>query len=174
MSKNSRLELALENYQQGNIELALKEMQEILLAEPNNPHVRIEFSNILMREKHFDEARKLLNGLAENEKNTPSALALFSQLESIETVISAPDIEKLIQITQEDPNNCLAREQLAAHYKLRGDYIAAMNQLLEIVQRDRTYNDDMGRTELLKIFSLLAHEHELVGEYRRKLAQELN
>jgi len=174
MSQNSLLEIALENYQQGNVELALKKMQEVLLSEPNSLNVRVEFANMLMREKRFDDARELLNSLPENDKNTPSALTLFSQLESIEIVMNAPDIDKLLQIIQHEPSNCLVREQLAAHYKLRGDYVAAMNQLLEIVQRDRGYNNDVGRTEILRIFSLLSHEHELVGTYRRKLAQALN
>ena len=93
---------------------------------------------------------------------------------SIDAVIDAPDIESLLQTIEQEPTNCLAREQLSAHYKLRGDYAAAMDQLLEIVRRDRSYNDDAGRTGLLKIFDMLGHQHELVGQYRRKLAQILN
>jgi len=49
-----------------------------------------------------------------------------------------------------------------------------MDQLLEIVRCDRTYNDDAGRKGLLKIFELLGQNHELVTQYRRKLAQQLN
>ena len=149
-------------------------MQEILLAEPENPMVRIEFANMLMREKRFDDARDLLNSLSADDKNNPTALALFGQLESIDAVMDAPDIESLLQTIGQEPANCLAREQLCAHYMLRGDYAAAMEQLLEIVRRDRNYNDDAGRTGLLKIFETLGHQNELVGQYRRKLAQTLN
>jgi putative thioredoxin len=127
-----------------------------------------------MREKRFDDARDLLQSLSADDKNDPAALALFGQLDSIDAVIDAPDFEDLLQTIEQEPENCLAREQLCAHYKLRGDYAAAMDQLLEIVRRDRKYNDDMGRSELLKIFDLLGHKHELVGQYRRKLAQILN
>lgn len=173
-SEDSPLQQAIAAYQKGETESALVNMQEILLAEPENPIVRIEFANMLMREKRFDDARDLLNSLSADDKNNPTALALLGQLESIDAVIDAPDIESLLQTIEQEPSNCLAREQLSAHYKLRGDYAAAMEQLLEIVRQNRNYNDDAGRTGLLKIFETLGSQHELVGQYRRKLAKTLN
>lgn len=174
MTSDSPLQQAIELYEQGEADLALEKIQEVLLAEPQNPIVRVEFANMLMREKRFDDARDLLQSLSADEKNNPIALALFGQLESIDAVVDAPDFEALLKIIEQEPKNCLAREQLSAHYKLRGDYKAAMDQLLEIVRSDRQYNNDAGRTELLKIFDMLGHNHELVGLYRRKLAQTLN
>ena len=174
MSSDSLLQHAIDAYEHGNTELALEKMQEALLAEPQNPLVRVEFANMLMREKRFTDARDLLNSLEDDEKNNPAALSLFGQLDSIDAIINAPAFENLLQTIEQDPKNCLAHEQLSAHYKLRGDYLAAMDQLLEIVRIDRNYNDEVGRKELLKIFEVLGHEHELVGQYRRKLAQMLN
>jgi putative thioredoxin len=173
MSSDTPLQQAIDDYQQGETETAIVAIQEILIAEPQNSQVRIEFANILMREKRFDDARNLLQSLSANDKNNPEALALLGQLDSIDAVIDAPDIELLIKKIADDPANCQAREQLSAHYKLRGDYAAAMEQLIEIVQRDRKYNDDAGRIELLKIFDLLG-QHEIVSQYRKKLAQILN
>ena len=173
MSSATTLQTAIEFYQKGEVESAIEKMQEVLLAEPHNPQVRIEFANILMREKRFDDARTLLESLSVDDKNNPEALALIGQLESIDTVMSAPDLDELLIIIEKNQADCLAREQLSAHYKLRGDYAAAMDQLLEIVRRDHNYNEQAGRTELLKTFKLLG-QHELVGQYRKKLAQILN
>ena len=174
MSSESLLQHAIDSYEQGNTDFALEKMQEAIIAEPQNPIVRVEFANMLMREKRFDDARDVLNSLADDEKNNPAALALYGQLDSIKIVIDAPAFEDLLQTTEQDPKNCLAYEQLCAHYKLRGDYLAAMEQLLKIVTIDRNYNDEVGRKELLKIFDLLGHDHELTVQYRRKLAQALN
>lgn len=173
MSEETLLQQAINHYQQGETEVALEKMQETLLADPQNSITRIEFANMLMREKRFDNARDLLNSLSVEDKTNPAALALIGQLDSIETVINAPDIDNLLKIIEQDPDNLLVREQLSAHYKLRGDYAAAMDQLIEMVRRNRSYNDDAGRTELLKLFEMLGQEHELVGQYRRKLAQML-
>lgn len=174
MSEESPLKIAIAYYQQGDVEIALEKMQALLIDEPQNPEVRIEFANILMREKRFEDARDLLNSLSAEDKQNPTALVLMGQLDSIETVVDAPEIDELLSEIEKNPANCLAREQLSAHYKLRGDYVAAMDQLLEIVRNDRNYNEDAGRIELLKIFDTLGQNHELVGQYRRKLAQLLN
>jgi putative thioredoxin len=48
-----------------------------------------------------------------------------------------------------------------------------MEQLLEIVRRDRAYEDDIGRKTLLSVFNLLGGG-ELVSRYRRLLASALN
>ena len=174
MSADTPLQQAIDSYQQGETEAALDKMQDILISEPQNPNVRIEFANMLMREKRFDDAQELLQSLSSDDKNNPAALALLGQLESIDAIIDAPAIESLLSTIEQEPQNYLAREQLSAHYKLRGDYAAAMDQLLEIVRRNRNYNDDAARKELLKLFEVLGKNHELVGQYRRKLAQTLN
>ena len=174
MTEKSPLKIAIAHYQKGDSEIALEKMQTLLIAEPHNPEVRIEFANILMREKRFDDAKDLLNSLSANDKQNPTALILLSQLESIETVVDAPELDELLTEIAHNPKNCLARLQLSAHYKLRGDYISAMDQLLEIIRCDRSFSEDIGRIELLKTFDILDQNHELVGEYRRKLAQLLN
>lgn len=168
------LEQALLAYQKGDADAALEQMQQVLLAEPDNPKVRIEFANMLMREKRFDDAKEVLDSLPDENKNDPMVLSLFGQLEAIASVINAPDMDSLLQSVELDPNNHLAREQLCAHYQLRGNYAAAMEQLLEIVRRDRKYNDDAGRKGLLKLFEQLGNDNELVAQYRRKLARILN
>ncbi len=174
MTEESALQIAIAHYQKGDTEIALEKMQALLIAEPKNPDVRIEFANILMREKRFDDARDILNSLSADDKKNPTAQILSDQLNSIETVVNAPDIDELLSKISQNPKDCLIRQQLSAHYKLRGDYKSAMDQLLEIVRYDRTFNEDAGRHELLNIFESLGQEHELVGLYRRKLAQLLN
>jgi putative thioredoxin len=49
-----------------------------------------------------------------------------------------------------------------------------MDQLLEIVQRDRGFQDGIGRKTLLDVFNLLGGQGELVTTYRRRLASLLN
>jgi putative thioredoxin len=45
-----------------------------------------------------------------------------------------------------------------------------MEALLEIMRRDRNWQDGEARKQLLALFELAASQPELVGEYRRKLA----
>jgi putative thioredoxin len=56
----------------------------------------------------------------------------------------------------------------------RRDYEGALEHLLEIVKRDRTFRDDVGRKTMLSVFDLAAHRPELVSDWRRKLSATLN
>lgn len=66
-----------------------------------------------------------------------------------------------------------ARYQLAALAGRQGDYGTALEQLLAIVYRDRSFHDDAARRAMLALFTALGDENPLTGEYRRKLANAL-
>src|SRR5688572_11404649 len=55
----------------------------------------------------------------------------------------------------------------------RHDYRAALEQLLEIVRRDREWKDGEARKQMLAIFSLAADDPGLVSEFRKKLSSAL-
>lgn len=170
---NTPLQQAIALYQTGEADAALEIMQQLLTGNPGNATVIIELANMLMREKRFDEANQVIQSLPGDARDKPEAMALISQLDAINTVLEAPSIDELSKIVENEPGNMPAREQLSSHYVLRGEYEAAMEQLLEIVKRDRNYKEGYGRTELLKLFEILASNNELVSTYRRKLAQSL-
>lgn len=50
----------------------------------------------------------------------------------------------------------------------------AMDQLFEIIGRNKAWRDGVARRQILAIFNLAAGESDLVSEYRRKLASVLN
>jgi putative thioredoxin len=72
-----------------------------------------------------------------------------------------------------DANDLDARLALARLAIAGQRYEDGMAQLLEIVRRDRGFQDDVGRTTLLTVFDLLGGG-ELVSRYRRLLASVLN
>lgn len=168
------MQQALVLYQQGDTETALAQMGQILQADPDNLNNKIIYTNILLREQHIDEAKKWLATLPAEAKDNPQVQAMLAQLEFIHIVENAPDMASLQQQLANDPDNTEARYQLSAHAILQGQFEIAFEQLLEVVKRDRQYQDDAGRKALLKLFDLLGDQHELVGSYRRKLAMALN
>ena len=168
------MQQALAIYQQGDSETALSQMGQILQADPDNQNNKIIYANILLREQHIDEAKKWLDSLSKETKESPQVQAMLAQLEFIHIVDKAPDMASLRQQVADDPGNSEARYQLSAHAILQGQFDIAFEQLLEIVKRDRKYQDDAGRKALLKLFELLGDNHELASSYRRKLAMALN
>jgi len=169
-----RMQQAVDLYEQGEVETALQQMQQVILDDDSNMKNRVIFAEALIKEQRYEDARQLLNSLSMDVQMTPEVSALYAQLEFSETLDQADDVETLQQRIEADPKDSEARYQLSAQYLSQGDYEPAMEQLLEIVRRDRGYQDDAGRKGLLRIFEMLGNSGELVSKYRRKLAQALN
>ncbi len=51
--------------------------------------------------------------------------------------------------------------------------LAGLDQFLEIVARDRSFQEDIGRKEVLRTFDLLGPSHTIVRQYRSKLSSIL-
>jgi len=49
-----------------------------------------------------------------------------------------------------------------------------VEQLLEIIRRDRNFGNDEPRQTVLRIFAMAGGKGELVSKYRRELARALN
>jgi putative thioredoxin len=72
-----------------------------------------------------------------------------------------------------DPADHGARFALAGAHAAAKRYREALEQLREIVARDKDWNDGAARKQILNIFTLAEGEPELVADYRRKLARAL-
>ncbi|MGE4334637.1 MAG: tetratricopeptide repeat protein [Pigmentiphaga sp.] len=86
---------------------------------------------------------------------------------------ASPEEQALARAVAEQPENLEARLQLAELRRERQAWAEAMDELLEIVQRDRGFREDVGRTTLLQVFEQAAEQPQLVAAYRRRLSSLL-
>jgi putative thioredoxin len=70
---------------------------------------------------------------------------------------------------ESNPSDLLSRHQLAAWRVLEGDYEEALNQLLEIMKKDRSWQDESAKKGMLAIFDMIPGEAGLVGRFRRQM-----
>ena len=73
-----------------------------------------------------------------------------------------------------NPADPETRFALASLYAGSKHYREALDELLEIVRRDRNWKDGEARKQILGIFNLAEKQPDLVSEYRRKLASALH
>jgi thioredoxin-like negative regulator of GroEL len=73
-----------------------------------------------------------------------------------------------------NPADLQARLELAQHFIAHKAWEPALEQLLEIVQRDRAFGDDIGRKTMVQVFDLAASQPQLVSAWRRRLSSALN
>jgi putative thioredoxin len=142
---------------------------EKLLAESDN-EARLAQAQQLIDAGRADEAEALLDAVRFDVDLEPRIEALRA---AIRFARSGADEGKLREKLAADPADHAARFALAGAHAAAKRYREALDELLEIVQRDRAWNDDAARKQILNIFNLADGEPELVADYRRKLARAL-
>ncbi|MEW8510406.1 MAG: tetratricopeptide repeat protein, partial [Candidatus Thiodiazotropha sp.] len=81
----------------------------------------------------------------------------------------SPPAEELEQRLQADPADSEALHLLASHKVMENDYEGALELLLTLLQKDRSYGDNAAQKEMLRIFELLGGQGELVKRYRNRM-----
>lgn len=119
-----------------------------------------------------DEARPLLDGLNPLAREEPRAARLIAQAAFAGWPLE--DAASLEARVAAHPEDLAARLAVATASVQAGRYEAAMDQLLEIIRRDRGFENDVGRKTMLQVFNLLGNEGELVNKYRRLMAAALH
>ncbi|GAA5233802.1 tetratricopeptide repeat protein [Verticiella sediminum] len=83
---------------------------------------------------------------------------------------ASPEELALAQKVAGAPADLAARLALARLRIERGAWADAMDELLEIVARDRSFENDIGRVTMLDVFEKAAEQPQLVAQYRRRLS----
>ena len=153
----------------GDISGALKLLAEASKIDPGHVGVRLDAAEIMLDLNEADEARRLIGSVPDDAD--PRVPALKARLQFMGA--AGEDEAALTARVAANENDLEARLKLANLRVAAGQYEAGMDQLLEIVRRDRGFEDDIGRKTLLSVFNLLGGG-ELVSRYRRLLASALN
>lgn len=156
--------------QKGNVAQALILLRKALSMDPEQLPVKLDLAEALLQGGETDEAEKLIAVLPLQQREEEAVKSLAVKIELARTLQSAPPASVLSERVASDPDDLSSRQHLGASYAASGDYAAALEQFFEIMKRDRRYEDDIGRRSLLNVFKLLGDDHELVKEYRRKMA----
>jgi len=160
---------AAEKRMAGDLSAALQLLADASRLDPGHLGVRLDAAEIMLDLNEADEASRLLASVPDDAD--PRVAQLKARLQFLGA--TGADATELQARIAADENDLDARLQLAKLWVAASNYEPAMEQLLEIVRRDRGFEDDIGRKTLLDVFNLLGGG-ELVSKYRRLLASALN
>ena len=189
----------------GDTQAALQKLADALAADPANDDARFDYVRLLIATGGFEEAHALL---AEPIKRIPQPLnfeALNQWLKALEfaTVGDNADVAKYDAAIAANKRDFDARFGRARALLAHSQWTAAMDELLEIIMRDKEWNEQAARKLLVGVLELLtppkpkkqdavpgksaggiellgkgsAEQDEataLVNSYRRKLSMALN
>lgn len=164
---------AAEQRAAGDAPAALETLAQASSLDPENEWVRLDTADVLAQTGETAEAQRLLDGLRGEAATSPKAAQLKARLAIAVAAHGGASEAELHARLAANANDLDARLRLANLAAAAGDYAQAFEQLLEIVRRDRRFEDDIARKTMLNLFTLLGAD-PLVGEYRRKLASALS
>lgn len=167
---------ALQAHANGDLDRARKLMAEAINLDPANDTAYLDFIEMSLEANALDEAKEILDLVAERARDTARVESLSARLQ-LASAGGGADVDALKSAVAADPADLDARLKLANALAVAMDYRGALENLLEIVRRDRQWNDQAGRKTLLTLFNLLGPQpqhDDLVREFRAALSRTLN
>jgi putative thioredoxin len=120
-----------------------------------------------------DQAKQTLALVPEAKANDPAVAAARAALEVAEQAKSVGPIADLEQKVAANPLDHQARFDLALGLNAKGRRQEALDNLLEIVKRDRKWNDDGARKQLVQFFDAWGPTDEATVNGRKRLSSVL-
>jgi putative thioredoxin len=153
-------------YQQGNTERAYNLMAQGALDDPGNLRLPLDLAKIMLLNGDYARAEDLLLALPQEARESGDVANLLAHLGFLRVAADAPERDVLLATLAGNPDDLQARYQLAALKLIDDDYAGALEELMEIVRRDRAFHNDAGRRSMVAIFNMLGNDHALVTQYR--------
>ncbi|MQW90172.1 thioredoxin [Sinorhizobium saheli] len=145
----------------------------VLQAEPENTAAIAGMVECMIALGELGEARQALSGLPEALAKDAAVTAVSKKLDQIEEARKLGDPAALEHQLALDPDDHAARLKLAKIRNVEGDRTAAADHLLMIMKRDRSFEDDGARRELLAFFEVWGPKDPATIAARRKLSSIL-
>ena len=158
----------------GDTNAAIALLKESEFADPDNDRTRLLLALLYIDKGVPDDAWDVLQRVTATTKREQEFSVVSAKVEFAKISAAAPSADHLQEAISGNPGDCESRLRLAAWAMLNDEAELGLENLLEIVKRDRSFCDDGGRRYLLAAFAILDSRPQLVAKYRGLLARMLN
>ncbi len=145
-----------------------------LLAEDNsNVQALAGLARCYVETGALDQARQTLAMIPDSKRGESAVAAAQAALQLAEQVKTLGPLAELEQKVAANPLDNQARFDLALALNGKGRRLEAVDQLISIVKRDRKWNDDGARKQLVQFFEAWGPTDEATIEGRKRLSSIL-
>jgi putative thioredoxin len=145
----------------------------VLSQDPENAPALAALAKLHVELGDLEGARRLLDAAPAAKAKDPAILGARAAIELAEQAGSLGDIAELQRTVEAHPLDHQARFDLAIALNARNRREEAANHLLEIIRRDRNWNDDGARKQLVQFFEAWGPMDEMTLAGRRRLSSIL-
>jgi putative thioredoxin len=162
------LSRALEAMSQGDFHAALAPLRQAWTESKQRHDITLTYAQALIECQRLEEAETLLDGVKAADRD-----ADYEQLRAIIAIkreaAVPPEVGALEQRLLSNEDDLALRCQLAVAYAGNGLSRKAMEQLIEILRKDRDHDNGATKRKLLDMIGALGKGDPLAVEYQRKL-----
>jgi putative thioredoxin len=158
---------------QGNPAAAAEIYAELLAEEPGNIGAIAGLSRCYFETGDLAKAKQTLAMVPEAKRNDPAVAAVRSAIELAEQAAALGPVAELEKKVAANPLDHQARFDLALALNSKGQRAEALDHLIEIVRRDRKWNDDGARKQLVQLFEAWGPTDETTVAGRKRLSSIL-
>ncbi|WP_269585156.1 thioredoxin [Roseibium sp. Sym1] len=145
----------------------------VMQMEPDNVAAITGLAQCYLGAGEPERAGQALDLVPEDKRSDEAFLAAKAALDLAEQAASLGDLAEFQERIAKDPLDLQARFDLALGLNGKGDKTGAVDQLIEIVRRDRDWNEDGARKQLLQFFEAWGFKDPASAYGRRKLSAVL-
>jgi putative thioredoxin len=163
--------MAREAAQGGDHASAMGIYSQILQRESDNPEALAGLARALIARGEIDEARELLDGVTKEIAKHAEIAAARSALElAVEGQKAMGSVGKLRARLDANADDHEARFELATALFGAGERENAIDELLTLFRRDRAWDEQAARRQLVKFFEVMGPTDPLTLSGRRRLS----
>jgi len=140
----------------GDIGSAIEKLQEAVAVNPGNDAARFDYLRALLGAGRVEEARRAFDPVASKVLLDPRLLAAGHWLDACERSAHARSIDELAAAIAANKRDFGARFELAQAHFAAQRFTDAMDELLEILMRDKTWRDELARKTYVAILELMS------------------
>ncbi len=167
------LELAEAALAKGDVGTAVQAFAEILQQDAENAQAAAGLAKCYIKTGDLTRAEQTLALVPPAKADSAPVASARAALEIARKSATAGDIESLRGKLAANPNDSQMRFDLALALNAKGDRQGALEELLAIVRKDRTFNDDAARKQLLQFFDAWGAADPATLAGRQKLSSLL-
>ncbi|HET7865953.1 MAG TPA: tetratricopeptide repeat protein [Burkholderiaceae bacterium] len=155
MEAEAELQEAEAELAEGNEDAALAKLQQALAMDPANEAARIDYVKLLLDLGRAAEARRAFEPVAGKAPGDARLAALAQAVDAYEQAAQARRPEDLAAAIAANKRDFAARHELAQVLLASGRRTEALDELLEILMRDKAWNDGLARKLYVAILELM-------------------
>jgi putative thioredoxin len=163
-----KLDQAQKKIQSGDYQQALPLLREAYAESKGRADIAFALTHTWLQLNRLEDAKAVLDKVAMKDQDAMYE-QLMAQWALKQEAAKSPAIQALEQQLNQDPDNLEVAYELAVQFSQDGHHKEALELLLSILERDRSFRDGGARKVYLDILATLGKGDPLAVAYQRKI-----